>query len=367
MRRKGYLARGSLAVIAVGMSLLLTACATRGGDATTTQPAGDTSTTGSQPATTITAGPAPDLIVYSGRNESFIAPVVESFTEATGIRVRVRYGDGTTDLATTIINEGETTNADVFWAQDPAWIGAIGDRGLLTTLPDDILELVDPHYRDADGGWVGVTGRSRVLVYNPDLVSEEELPHSIYELIDPRWRGRIGLAPTNASFIAFVSAMELVDGSDATLEWLEGMVTNQVQRYSGNGAILQAVAAGDLAAGLINHYYLVQLQANQGEVNAVNHFLDPGDVGALVAATGVGVLEPSNNQEAALAFIRFLLSAEAQAHFSENLYEYGLIDGAPTPPGQMPLADLAGPDINLSDLADHLESSVRLIAQSGLS
>lgn len=348
MRREGYLAPGASVVLIMSFIVILSACTTTGGDTTTTDP-------------------PQDLIVYSGRNENFITPVVEAFTLATGIEVRVRYGDGTSDLATTIINEGDTTDADVFWAQDPAWIGAIGDRGMLVTLPEDVLSLVDPAYRDADGQWVGVTGRSRVFVYNPDLVSEDELPRSVYELTDPRWRGRVGMAPTNGSFIAFISAMELVDGAEATLEWLEGMVANDVQRFAGNGAILNAVAAGDLAAGMINHYYLLQLQANQGEVLAVNHFFEPGDIGALVAATGVGVLEPSDNKEAAVEFIRYLLSTEAQTHFSENLYEYGLIAGAPTPVGQVPLAELAGPDINLSDLAGHLDSSVRLIAQAGLS
>lgn len=308
-----------------------------------------------------------DLIVYSGRNENFVTPVIEAFEEATGVDVRVRYGDGTSDLATTILNEGETTNADIFWAQDPAWIGAIGDEGLLSALPEDILSLVDARYRDAEGQWVGVTGRSRVLVYNPDLVAESELPASVHELTDPVWEGRVGVAPTNASFIAFVSAMELVEGTEATRQWLEGMVANGVQTFSGNGAILQAVNAGDLAAGLVNHYYLLGLIADQGSAKAVNHFFAPGDAGALVAATGVGVLSPSNNQEAALEFIRYLLSEDAQKHFSENLHEYGLISGAPTPAGQTPLAELEGPDINLSDLAAHLESAVDLIAESGLS
>ncbi len=308
-----------------------------------------------------------DLVVYSGRNENFVTPVIEAFEEATGVDVRVRYGDGTSDLATTILNEGETTNADVFWAQDPAWIGAIGNEGLLDTLPEDVLSLVNARYRDADGQWVGVTGRSRVFIYNPDLVAESELPQSVLELTDAKWRGRVGVAPTNASFIAFVSAMELVEGTEATREWLEGMVANDVQVFSGNGAILQAVNAGDLDAGLVNHYYLLGLIADQGSAQAVNHFLAAGDSGALVAATGVGVLAPSDNKDAALEFIRYLLSEDAQEHFSENLHEYGLIAGAPTPAGQTPLADLEGPDINLSDLAAHLDSAVDLIAESGLS
>src|SRR5690606_21629575 len=182
-----------------------------------------------------------------------------------------------------------------------------------------------------------------------------------------KWKGRIGVAPTNASFIAFVSTMELVDGTEKTREWLQGLVANDVQTFSGNGAILQAVDAGDLDAGLVNHYYLLGLIADQGSATARNHFLAAGDPGALVAATGVGVLEPSDNKEAAVEFIRYLLSEEAQRHFAENLNEYGLIEGAPTPKDQKPRSEPAGPDINRSDLADHLESAVGLIAEVRLS
>jgi iron(III) transport system substrate-binding protein len=352
--------------VGVLLALLAAACGGDGAGSTTTPSVSSTRGSG-QPTTTAATGPIEDLIVYSGRNENFVVPVVEAFTAATGIEVRVRYGDGTSDLASTLLNEGETTDADVFWSQDPAWIGAIGDAGLLAELPQDILGLVDPAYQDADGGWVGITARSRVFVYNPELVSEEELPDSVSELTDPKWKGRVGLAPTNASFVAFISAMELVDGPDATLEWLEDLAANDVEIYSGNGAIVSAVIAGDLDAGLVNHYYLLQAMAEQGDVSASNHFLEPGDTGALVMATGAGVLEPSDNREAALEFIRYLLSTGAQAHFAEDLFEYGLIAGAPTPAGQVPLAELSGPDINLSDLAAHLETSVDLIARAGLS
>ncbi|HSK06603.1 MAG TPA: extracellular solute-binding protein [Acidimicrobiia bacterium] len=314
-----------------------------------------------------TSASVDDLIVYSGRNENFVTPVIDAFTAATGVEVSVRYGDGTSDLAATLLNEGETTDADVFWAQDPAWIGAIGDQGLLAELPSDILGLVAEPYQDGDGRWVGVTARSRVLVYNPDLVTEDELPQSVSELVEPEWNGRLGIAPGNASFIAFVSAMELADGPEATLAWLERIASNDVQTYDGNGAIVDSVIAGDLDAGLVNHYYLLQRIADQGEVAALNHFFAPGDTGALVMATGVGVLAASDNQEAANEFIRHLLSSRSQQHFAENLFEYGLIEGAPTPEGQVPLADLAGPDIDLSDLADHLDTSVELIAQAGLS
>jgi len=354
------------------LGALLAACGDAAEDPeTTTTAATEESTTTAAPepeeSTTTSQAAAEELIVYSGRNENFVTPVVEAFTEATGIEVSVRYGDGTSDLAAILLNEGETTDADVFWAQDPAWIGAIGDRGLLSDLPEDVLGLVSEAYRDADGQWVGVTARSRVFVYNPDLVTADELPQSVFELTEPEWNGRLGIAPSNASFIAFVSAMMLTEGEEATLAWLEGIQDNDVQTFDGNGAIVDAVIAGDLDAGLVNHYYLLQSMADQGEVSAINHFLAPGDTGALVMATGAGVLAPSDNQDAAVEFVRYLLSPEAQEHFTVNLFEYGLIEGSVTPEGQTPLADLSGPDINLSDLADYLESSVDLIAQAGLS
>jgi iron(III) transport system substrate-binding protein len=358
--------RRSLVILSI-LGAVLASCGDTGDSGTTTTSSPGATSSSAAGESTTTGAAAEDLIVYSGRNENFVAPVIEAFTAATGIDVSVRYGDGTSDLAATLLNEGETTDADVFWAQDPAWIGAIGDQGLLADLPSDILGLVPEAYQDADGRWVGVTARSRVLVYNPDLVTEDELPESVAELVEPEWSGRLGIAPGNASFIAFVSAMELADGPEATLAWLEGIASNEVQTYDGNGPIVDAVIAGDLDAGLVNHYYLLQRMADQGEVSALNHFFAAGDTGALVMATGVGVLAPSDNQEAANEFIRHLLSPQSQEHFATNLVEYGLIEGAPTPEGQVPLADLAGPDINLSDLADHLETSVELIAQAGLS
>jgi len=344
----------------IALALVLAAC----GGSSADEPAESTTTAAQSTTTEPAGGRAEPLVLYSGRNENFVQPVIDSFTAATGIEVEVRYG-GTGDLATTITAEGGSTPADVFWAQDPAFIGGIARQGLLAELPSDVLGLVEPRYSDDDGRWVGITGRSRVLVYNTDLVTEDELPDSVWDLVEPEWNGRLGVAPTNGSFVAFVTGMVLIEGEERTLEWLQGIAANDPVIFDGNGPIVDAVVAGDLEAGLVNHYYLLQRIAQLGEVPARNHFFPPGDPGGLVMAAGAGVLASSDMADAAVEFIRHLLSAESQAHFL-TLYEYPLVDGIGAPEGQLPLAELPTLDISLTDTADTLEPALRLIAEAGL-
>lgn len=355
---------------------MLTAC---GGDTSDTTLPGDTQPDESAPATTSgsdTTQPAettaPEtsttgeaLTLYSGRNESFVQPVIDSFTGQTGIEVDVRYA-GTGELATTIATEGDSSPADVFWAQDPAFIGGLAKEGFLTALPEDLLGMVPERFTDANGQWVGITGRARVFVHNNELVGEDELPADIWELTEPEWRGRLGVAPTNGSFVAFVTGMILAEGEDRTREWLEGIAANEPVIFDGNGPIVDAVVAGDLDAGLVNHYYLLQRIAELGDVPATNHFFSDGDPGGLVMAAGAGVLQSSDQQEEGVELIRHLLSEEAQTHFL-GLFEYPLVEGIGTPEGQLPLDELPTLDISLTDTADTLDPALSLIAESGLS
>lgn len=353
--------------------LVLTACS--GGDTTDTTvagPADDTATTvveettptAEETTTTAVAEPA-SLVLYSGRNENFVQPVIDAFVAATGIEVDVRYG-GTGDLATTIVTEGANSPADVFWAQDPAFIGGLAKLGLLTVLPEDILALVEDRYVDDTGHWVGITGRSRVLIYNTDLVASSELPADVWELTEPQWSGRVGVAPTNGSFVAFVSGMVLAEGEDATRSWLEGIAANNPVILDGNGPIVDAVVAGDLEVGLTNHYYLLQRISEFGDMPARNHFFGDDDPGGMVMATGAGILASSGQSEAAAELIRFLLTEESQAHFL-TLHEYPLLDGVGTPEAQLSLVDLPTLDISLTGTADTLDTALTLIAESGLS
>lgn len=307
-------------------------------------------------------GDEESITVYSGRSEDLVGPVIESFVEETGIEVDVRYGDSA-ELATTITVEGDETPADVFFAQDPASLGLVADAGLFEALDPEVADLVDARFRDGQDRWVGTSGRIRVVVVNPDLVGDDELPSSVWDLTDPAWSGRLAIAPTNGSFLAFVSAMILDEGEDRTLEWLEAIAANDPVDFPGNSLIVEAVDLGEVDAGLVNHYYLLRREAELGSVTARNHFLTAGDAGSLVMPAGVGVLSSS---EAATAFVEHLLSTETQSYFATETFEFPLIDGVEPAPGLPAIDEIDGPDIDLSDLAGVLERAVDLVAEAGL-
>ena len=300
------------------------------------------------------------LLVYAGRSESLVQPLIDEFVSDTGIKVEVRYGSSA-ELAAQLLEEGENSPADIFFAQDAGALGAIAKAGLLTELPSEIYDLVPASYSSADRSWVGVSGRVRVLNYNPELVTE--IPNSVFDLADPSWQGRIAIAPTNASFQAFVTAMRVVHGDQRTLEWLEAMKTNAVV-YEKNGAILEAVEAGQVAAGLINHYYWYARAQELGAAamtSALAQFQSE-DVGNLINAAGVGMVSDSS---AAEEFISYLLSARGQQYFAEQTREYPVVRGVEPVDELTPLSDIPSPPIDLSNL-DSLEQTLELIRQAGL-
>ncbi len=169
------------------------------------------------------------LTVYSGRAEELVGPLLADFTEQTSIEVDIRYA-GSSELAATLLAEGDSTDADVFFAQDPASLGVVAP--LFATLPDATLDLVEDRFHDDDGAWVGTSGRVRVVVYNK--ADQLELPETIDDMTAPQWAGQLGVAPTNASFLAFVSAMILERGEEGTRAWLEALAANDPVDFEGN-------------------------------------------------------------------------------------------------------------------------------------
>ena len=309
------------------------------------------------------------LVIYSGRSESLVQPIIDRFAAETGIDVEVRYGS-TAEMAGVLLEEGANSPADLFYAQDPGGLGAVQAAGMLQPLPAATLDRVPARFRADDGAWVGISGRARVVVYNPASITDPaaELPADIYDFVDPQWAGRLGWAPTNASFQAMVTAMRVLWGEEKTRQWLEGVQANEPMSYEGNTQVVEAVAAGEVDAGFVNHYYLYRFLAEQGESFAArNHFLPGGGPGSLLLVSGAGVLNSAANAENAQRFIDYLLSTEGQQYFADETFEYPVIEGVTLPAALPPLAELdaVAADIALADLAD-VQGTQDLLIELGI-
>lgn len=306
-----------------------------------------------------------ELVVYSGRSESLVAPIIQQFAETTGIDVQVRYGS-TGEMAATLLEEGAISPADVFWAQDPGGLGAVAEAGLLAPLPAEILEQVPAKFRSPEGDWVGISGRARTVVYNTERLSPADLPDDIWDFTDPKWAGRIGWAPTNGSFQTMVTGMRQVWGEDKTGEWLTGIQANGPVAYENNTAIVAAVGAGEVEVGFVNHYYLYRFLAEEGEAfPARNYFLPGGGPGSLVMVAGAARLGSGANEANAAKFIDFLLSPVAQQYFATQTYEYPLVEGVLTHRELVPLGELNAVDVDLADLAD-LQGTAQMLTDLGI-
>jgi iron(III) transport system substrate-binding protein len=288
------------------------------------------------------------LTVYSGRSEKLVADLYTQFTSDTGIDVEVRYGDSG-ELAGQILTEGNATPADVFFSQDAGALGAVSAADLFVELEESVLNRVATKYRSELNTWVGTSGRARVVIFNPTLVATP--PTSIDDLVDPQWSGKIGFAPTNASWQSFVTALRVVRGEDEARTWLEAFAANNTVAYEKNGAVRDAVNAGEVALGLVNHYYLYEKIAAEGAENVVaqNQYL-PGDIGGLVNVAGIGVLKNSDNSASSQCFASYLVSDIAQKYFVEKSFEYALVEGIAPFDGLPTLEELDPPSIDLSDL-----------------
>jgi iron(III) transport system substrate-binding protein len=352
-----------LAALVAMLALLAAAC---GGDDDDTDDTATvaTSTEAATATATIPPKPSGSITVYAGRSEALVKPIIEQFSKDTGITVDVKYS-GTDALAALLVEEGSKSPADVYFSQDGGALGAVKNAGLLQTLPESIASLVPAQYRAKDNSWVGISGRSRVVVYNPEIVQAGDLPTSYKQLTDPKWKGKVGWAPTNASFQTFITAVREIDGEPAAKTWLETMASNDVKTYANNGAIVTAVANGEISVGLVNHYYLWGFVKDQGEgFKAKNHYLAAGDPGALVNVAGAAVLKSSKNKPAAEAFVKYLLEKNAQEYFAKETFEYPLINGVSPDARIKPLSELKPPSIDLSDL-DDLAGTLALLRSTG--
>ncbi|MFB7608589.1 iron ABC transporter substrate-binding protein [Streptomyces gardneri] len=307
-----------------------------------------------------------DLVIYSGRNENLVKPLIEKLEKHLGANVEVRYGDSA-ELSAQLMEEGDKTEAGLFLSQDAGALGALSKEKRLAPLPGATLDKVDPAYRGSNGDWTGVSGRVRVLGYHPDQVPTP--PNSVHELVKPEWKGKIGFVPTNASFQAFVTGMRVLEGDDAARTWLKGLKANEPKAYENNLKVLEAVDKGEVSLGLLNHYYWFEQVAEKGadKIKAKIHYLPKGDPGGLVNVAGVGILKGADDKQAAYAqkAVDYLLSAESQTYFAQETKEYPLAADVKTAEGVPPLETLQPPKIDLGRL-DSLKETLAMLQDVGL-
>ncbi|MBP1986537.1 extracellular solute-binding protein [Halolamina salifodinae] len=270
---------------------------------------------------------------------------------------------GTSEGANTIITEGSSTPADVFWSVDAGSLAAVAAEGLTSTLPDEVTDPV-PEQFHPDGDWVGTAGRARAIPYNTEALDESDVPDDVMSLPDSDVAGQMGWAPTYGAFQAFVTAMRITEGEEATRQWLQSMVDAGVTEYDNEFFVSNAVADGELQAGFANHYYALRVQEARPEA-PIDLAFTSGDAGALINVAGAAVLEPSPQQELAQNFVRHLLSAEAQEFFATRAYAYPMIPGVPPVGGLPPIDELEPPEFDLARLSE-IGPTVDLMREVGV-
>ncbi len=303
------------------------------------------------------------LVIYSGRDEKLIGPLIEKAKKDLNKDIQVRYGD-TAELAIALLEEGKNSRADLFFAQDAGALGTLEKKQVTQPIASKLLNKVDSRFRSAKGHWLGISGRARVIDYNTKLVKQGELPKSISQLTEPKWRGKVGWAPTNGSFQSFITAMRVLDGNEKTLQWLKAMKANGVKDYGKNAAILEAVGRGEVHLGLVNNYYLYRFKKDDPNFPVAHHYTSK-DAGSMINVAGVAITNTTDQKADVEALIGYLLNQNSQNYFAKETNEYPLVKGIPAPSKQIPISKLNPPNVNLTDL-DDLPATLNLLQQAGV-
>ena len=302
-----------------------------------------------------------ELTVYSGRNEFLVGPLVEYIDEQyPDLDLTVRYASST-DHVNAIINEGEGSPADVFYSVNAGSLGALASEGRTQAVPDDVAELVREEFRTDQ--WIGTSGRARTVPYDSGEYDAEDVPSDIMAFPE-EFDGDLAWAPSYGSCQAFVTAMRILEGDEATLEGLEAVVASGATAYNNEFRVCEEIADGSVDAGFTNHYYIQRVL--DGSPNAtIDTAFTEGDAGAVFNVAGAAVTDTAADATLAGNFVRHLLSAEAQDYFARSTFEYPLIPDV-EPIGDLPSIDeLDVPDIDLTELSD-LEATVDLMREAGV-
>lgn len=326
------------------------------------------------PAITTQAPVQPDtvgvygkLIIYSGRSESLVRPVLDAFSSKyPNVEVLLKAGSNS-EIANALIEEQANPQADIFITTELFTVQSLASKGLFSALHSADLARIPISFIGADSMWVGLTQRARVIMYNTDLVSADELPTSIFGLTDAKWKGKIAAAgSTNGSMQAQIAAMRALVGEDATDSWIKGLVANDVTFFGGHTDVRKAVGAGEFPLGLVNHYYY-HLQAAEGsKVGVIYPDQGEGQIGLITNATAAAIVKGARNVTAAQAFVNFLVSDEGQKIFADLNYEYPLLPGVALRDTVQPLASMRLANISIAKTALEYEATYRLMEKNNL-
>ena len=311
-------------------------------------------------------GTGQTVTIYSGRTENLIKPALDAFACETGIDVEVRWGTST-DLALLLKEEGDRTPAEVFLSRSPGPVGFLEAEGLLGELSDNLLDLVPESARSSEDTWVGFSGRKRVLVHNTDDVDAADLPESVFDLTDEKYKGQVAIPATNGSFVDWFTVFRDQHGTDVATQWLDDMVDNNAHYYPNNRAIVEAVGRGEIEMGLVNHYYNYQeVAANGSDHRGDNHDFATDDIGSLLIITAATRLASADDPVAAEALIAYLLSPPVQTYFTEETFEYPLAGGVEPAAVLPPLSALEVGTVDFDALGGGFAETEEIIQASGI-
>ena len=348
--------------------LVVSACsaapAATNAPASTTVPATDVSTEAPIPETGEVSG---DLVIYSGRTEPLLQPVIDAFkAKHPNVNVLLKAGSNS-ELANALLEEQANPQADVFITTELFTVQSLAQEGVFQSYKPVGAEQLPAEFLGADNLWTGLTRRARVIIYNADLVSEDELPTSIFDLTDPKWKGQIAAAgSTNGSMQAQIAAMRQLLGEEETEAWLNGLLDNEVTFFGGHTDVRKAVGAGEFKLGLVNHYYYHLQKAEGSNVGIIFPDQGQGQIGLITNATAAAVVNDAPHLVAAQAFLDFLVSPEGQELFAEQNYEYPLLSGVGLQPDVQPLDDFRLADVDVVEASQDFEATFNLMERVAL-
>ncbi len=313
------------------------------------------------------AMPKGEVVVYTSRAEALFKPVIEAFNAAyPDIKVTVLNGSNS-ELAARILEERANPKADVLVNSDILTMENLAAEGVFAPNDSAAVMAVPADYRADDGSWVALTLRARVIMYNTDLVSPEELPKKMVDLADPKWKDVIGSANSiNGAMMAQLVIMRNQLGEPATEAFIQGLLENNAQFFGGHTDVRKAVGAGELKLGLVNHYYYHLSKAEGAPVGIIYPDQEDGGLGLMVNSTNAGIIKGGPNPEMARIFVDFMLSPVGQKIYAERNYEHPIVPGVPLAEGVAPLDSFRLNPFPLKTLRDELEPTRALVQKVGM-